>query len=281
MNHYNYIRATDNRNSPIIDVNDSTLPKTYFNLIKLNKNQSYSYQLNDYESLIVILSGTADVATATADYRKLGKRKDIWSGKAEAVYVGAGSEVAITAKSDKTEIAVAGGKCNDKFTCFRIPPEEVEVVDVGSAETHSRRRIFHILGQNGKGRAGNLLVSELYADEGCWSGYPPHKHDTDNYPEETDFEEVYHYRFKPESGFGGQFCYRNNSENTGFMTRSGDTFAFNEGYHPTVTSPGHSGYIFTILVGNSTRSLIQNFREEHRHLMRQIPGIGDMTDKFK
>ena len=53
------------------------------------------------------------------------------------------------------------------------------MVDVGSSETHSQRRIFHILGQNGQGRAGRLLVSELYADDGCWNGYPPHKHDTD------------------------------------------------------------------------------------------------------
>ena len=63
------------------------------------------------------------------------------------------------------------------------------MVEVGSVETHSRRRIFHILGQNGVGRAGRLLVSELYGDDGCWSGYPPHKHDTERAPEETDFEE--------------------------------------------------------------------------------------------
>ena len=59
------------------------------------------------------------------------------------------------------------------------------MVEVGSADTHSRRRIFHILGQNAAGRAGRLLVSELYGDAGCWSGYPPHKHDMERAPEET------------------------------------------------------------------------------------------------
>ena len=66
-----------------------------------------------------------------------------------------------------------------------------------------------------------------------------------------------------------------------FVTRHGDTFAFEQGYHPTSTSPGHQGYIFTILVGRTQQSLIQNFKEEHRHLMDKIPGIGAMRDLFK
>ena len=66
-----------------------------------------------------------------------------------------------------------------------------------------------------------------------------------------------------------------------FVTRDGDTFAFEQGYHPTSTSPGHSAYIFTILVGRTQKSLIQNFKEEHRHLMDKIPGIGDMRKMFK
>ncbi len=85
---------------------------------------------------------------------------------------------------------------------------------------------------------GRLLVSELYADDGCWSGYPPHKHDTEHPPEETDFEEIYHYRFRPETGFGAQFCYDGNGgEPVVAMTRHGDTFLVDRGYHPSVTSP--------------------------------------------
>lgn len=281
MNYFKFIRAQNKQNALILDVDDSVLPNSYFNLIKLNRGLSSSYKLPGHESLVVILSGSADVKIDAEAYNNVGKRDNIWSGKAEAVYAGTNSGVTITAKTDNTEIAVAGGKCDQYFSSFRITPDEVEMVDVGSGDTHSRRRIFHILGHNAKGRAGNLLVSELYADEGCWSGYPPHKHDTDNYPEESDFEEIYHYRFNPESGFGGQFCFKNESEHTAFMTRNGDTFAFSQGYHPTVTSPGHAGYIFTILVGKNTRSLIQNFQEEHRHLMNRIPGINDMRDKFK
>jgi len=124
-------------------------------------------------------------------------------------------------------------------------------------------------------------VSELYADPGCWSGYPPHKHDTERPPEETDFQEIYHYRFRPETGFGGQYLYLPNGEPSVVMTRHGDTFLVDRGYHPTVTSPGHEEYIFTILVGREQRSLIQSFDPVHQHLMSGIPGIQAMRDKFK
>ena len=126
-----------------------------------------------------------------------------------------------------------------------------------------------------------LLVSELYADPGCWSGYPPHKHDTDDGSTETDHEELYHYRFNPESGFGGQSVYQDGERPQAFVTRHGDTFLLDGGYHPTVTSPGHEGYIFTILAGRSRRGLVQRFEAKHTHLMNGIPGIQGMRDKFK
>ena len=65
------------------------------------------------------------------------------------------------------------------------------------------------------------------------------------------------------------------------MTRDGDTVIIDRGYHPTVTSPGHAEYIFTILVGKTTRSLVQNFKEEYRYLTKIIPGVKDMVDNFK
>ena len=160
------------------------------------------------------------------------------------------------------------------------------MVEVGSSATKTHRCIYHILGQNGEGRAGNLVVNELYAEEGCWSGYPPHKHDTEqmgenNVLEETAFEEVYHFRFNPETGFGAQIVYQPDMSSQAFLTRNGDTVVVDRGFHPTVTSPGHDEYILAILVGKHHRSLIQNFQKEHRHLMARFPGISDMQEKYR
>ena len=275
-----FIKHFDNQNKAIVDGSSDCLSISYFNLIRLKIDEVYKLQLSDYESVWSVLSGNCNIIVDDKSFDNIGKRKDIWSGKAESVYVPIQSKVTVRANSD-VEIAIGGGKCDEKFEPFFIGQDDVVMVDVGSGETKSHRQIYHILGQHHKDRCGRLLVSELYAEEGCWSGYPPHKHDMDNLPEETDFEEIYHYRFNPESGFGGQYLMLEDGADTCFVTRNGDTFAFEKGYHPTSTSPGHMGYIFTILVGRTQKSLLQNFKEEHRHLMDKIPGIGDMRRMFE
>ena len=272
------IRAYENNNRPLLAANEP-VERIYFNLVRLAANGTFRYRLPEFETVAVPMAGTCRFSVGGQNFSDLGGRASVWDGKADSVYAGPNADVVIVAQSD-CEIAIAGGIWDRPTAAFRVPPEQVDMVDVGSTETHSRRRIFHILGQNGAGRAGNLLVSELYADEGCWSGYPPHKHDT-NQPGETAHQELYHWRFKPSNGFGTQLWYTVNGETAAHVTRHGDTFAFSTGYHPTVTSPGHESYIFTILVGKTQRSLIQNFDSSYLYLMDRIPGIAAMREKFK
>ena len=278
-----FILATDHANKPILN-GDAPVENTYFRLLVLDVGQTDEFRLEGFECLAVVLSGTADITVSGECFAAVGQRADIWSGQADSVYCGRNKAVRIVARS-RVELALAGCRSQADYAAFRVRPEEVDCVDVGSNETKSRRRIFHILGHNGAGRSGDFLVSELYCDEGCWSGYPPHKHDTDRQGE-TAHEEVYHYRFNPPGGFGAQFWYEKPdqgqpTESRVAMTRHGDTFCFDTGYHPTVTSPGHAEYIFTILVGKTQRSLVQHFDEAHRHMLDKIPGIAAMCEKFK
>lgn len=265
----------------IIPAGSSDIPMTYFRLVTLQPGQTIVDQQNNFELLVVVLSGQVEVQVGDQSFSEVGERESIWRGCADSVYAGTGAKVNITASENGAEIAIAGGYTKESFAPFRVLPEAVESVEVGSVETHSKRTIRHILGQSANGRAGNLLVSELYAAPGCWSGYPPHKHDREAPPEETAFEEVYHYRFDPDSGFGGQYHYRDGEAPTAVMTQHRSTFVVDDGYHPTSTSPGHYGYIFTILVGKHQRSLIQRFDPKHEHLMAGIPGLQDMRNKFK
>jgi 5-deoxy-glucuronate isomerase len=275
------LRHSPNRNQPLVGPEPDVLSLAYFHLIRLRSQEAFVHQLSGFESVFVVLCGNCVVTVDGREFSDVGRRQDIWSGKADSVYVPSGAHVRVVSCADNTEIAIAGGRCDQPFQPFRVLPEEVEMVEVGSLATHSRRQIFHILGHNARGRAGNLLVSELYSSGGCWAGYPPHKHDTENPPEETCFEELYHYRFRPENGFGVQLVFNDDGTSECYMTRSGDTFLIDKGNHPNVTSPGHEEYIFTVLVGKHQRSLIQNFKEEYRYLIAEIPGIVAMRDKFK
>lgn len=275
------IRSYNNNNIGIVTRENDILSLTYFNLLKLKKGQNFTQKIQKFETVYVVLSGNCDITINDQVFSHVGNRKDIWSGNADSVYATTGALVDVVANSDHTEIAVAGGLCDKEYPPFRIFPNDVEMVNVGSNETHTHRRIFHILGQNADGRAGNLLVSELYCDDGNWSGYPPHKHDEERGDTETEFEELYHFRFNPDNGFGGQFSFQPDGSSKAFMTRHGDTFILKKGYHPTVTSPGHEEYIFTIIVGKYQRSLSQHFKKEHQYLMKKFPGVQNMIDKFK
>ncbi|NKK79228.1 5-deoxy-glucuronate isomerase [Rhizobium leguminosarum] len=265
---------------PIVDTSSTTLDLIYFDLVTLASNEQDIRRLPAHESLYVVLSGQVDIEVDGIMFEAVGRRADIWGGDADSVYAPGGANVRISARG-AAEVAIAGGLCDTRYAPFRVTPDEVDAVNVGSSDTHSQRRIVHLLGQRQNGRCGNLLVSELYAGEGCWSGYPPHKHDTEDGDVETRHEELYHYRFQPETGFGSQITYDEDGPVKILMTRNGDTVLVDRGYHPTVTSPGHRGYIFTILVGKHRRGLIQRFDPAHQHLTKTIPGIDAMRDKFK
>ena len=63
------------------------------------------------------------------------------------------------------------------------------------------------------------------------------------------------------------------------MNRS--TVLIDKGYHPCCVLPGYEMYYFTILGGQSQRSLKQYFQPTHAAQLHTIPGIMDMVAKFK
>lgn len=268
------IRARENRNAPLVEPGRGDATLVYFNLLQLRAGEAITLDVPRCELLCVVLSGRADVAAAAREFKNVGRRAAVWEGPADSVYCGTCPRVTVRALRDGTEVAVAGGRCEQPFAPFRISPEEVELGELGSAESHARQRTCRILGPDAEGRAGCLLVSEVFVAEGCWADYPPHKHDTERPPDETDFEAVYHYRFRPETGFGAQLCYGGNGDQpVAIMTQHRDTLVIDRGYHPTVTSPGHDGYLLTILVGRQHRALRPYYDPKHLHLKSRIPGV--------
>jgi 5-deoxy-glucuronate isomerase len=164
-----------------------------------------------------------------------------------------------------------------------VSKNEIDVVQYGSDDTKTHRKIKHILGAKQHEQVGRLLVNELYTvGAGGWSGFPPHKHDTDRLPDETRHDEVYNYRFKPGHGFGVQVIqHEEDKEGFGYQLFNGSTIAINKGYHPCVVAPGYEMYYFTILVGLTQRSLVQYFQKTHAYQIETIPGIKDMIAKYK
>ena len=279
-----HIPPFDNQNKAIIDIHDAHVPLTYFNVVKLEKGQLFSYQIPGYETCIVPATGRVDVNVENAAFGEVGNRgSDVWDGEPEGIYVPTDMPAQMVCKSDRCEVFVAGARFDGRLTPFAVHKNEIDVVQYGSDDTKTHRKIKHILGQKQADKVGRLLVSELYTvGAGGWSGFPPHKHDTDRLPNETRHDEVYNFRFKPSHGFGMQLLEPDGDKlGEAFHIVDGSSFAIKSGYHPCVVAPGYEMYYFTILGGLSQRSLVQYFQPEHAWQVETIPGIKDMIAKFK
>ncbi len=279
-----HIAPFDNLNKPIVDIDNEFVPLNYFNIVKLKKGEVFEYSISGYETCIVPATGTVSVNIEGKTFDHLGNRGlDVWDGEPEGAYVPVGAKVRIICQSNKTETFIAGAKYEKVLEPFDVRKAEIDLVQYGSDETKTHRKIKHILGANQHGKVGRLLVSELFTvGQGGWSGFPSHKHDTDRLPDETRHDETYNFRFKPNYGSGLQMLQReDNKPGDAYHIMDGSTMLIDKGYHPCAVLPGYEMYYFTILGGLSQRSLKQYFQPTHEEQLHTIPGIMDMVAKFK
>lgn len=279
-----HIPPFDNRNAPIIDVDDARVPLNYFNIVKLARGQVFEYRVPGYETCVVPATGTLEVEVGGERFDAVGNRgRDVWDGEPEGVYVPQGATARLGCLSEAAEVFIAGAKFAGDLAPFAVRPADIDVVQYGSDDTKTHRKIKHILGSKYRDQVGRLLVSELFTvGAGGWSGFPPHKHDTDRLPLETRHDETYNFRFRPDHGFGLQLVQREDGRiGDAYHIVDGSTVILDKGYHPCVAAPGYEMYYFTILGGLSQRPLVQFFQPVHAYQVETIPGIKDMIAKFK
>ena len=277
-----HIAPFDNNNAPIVDMDDATVPLNYFNILKLKKGEAFEYQVPGYETCIVPATGSVDIEVEGMRFQALGNRgEDVWDGEPEGAYIPSGAKVTIVCVTEDTETFVAGAKYDQVLPPFDV--RKHDLVQYGSDDTKTHRKIKHILGQKQHEQVGRLLVSELFTvGQGGWSGFPSHKHDTNCLPDETRHDETYNFRFKPKWGSGVQMLQReDNKPGDAYHIVDGSTICIDNGYHPCAVLPGYEMYYFTILGGLTQRSLVQYFQPTHSYQVDTIPGIKDMIAKFK
>lgn len=284
-----HIAPYDNNNKPIVDVDHDLVPLNYFNIVKLTKGDVFDYAVPGYETCIVPATGTVDVDVEGASYPSLGNRDaDVWDGEPEGVYVPVGAKTRLSCVSDSAEVFIAGAKFDRVLEPFDVRAADIDLVQYGSDDTKTHRKIKHIIGAKHHDKVGRLLVSELFTvGAGGWSGFPSHKHDTDRADDtgemlETRHDETYNFRFKPNYGSGLQMLQREDGQpGDAYHIVDGSTMLIDKGYHPCAVLPGYEMYYFTILGGLSQRSLKQYFQPTHAEQLHTIPGIMDMVAKFK
>ena len=237
-----HIPPYNNGNAAIIDAEDSRVPLNYFNIVKLKRGQAFEYAVPGYETCIVPATGTVDIDVEGVTFTALGNRgTDVWDGEPEGAYVPVGAKSSMVCQSDEAEVFVAGAKFDKVLEPFDVRSDNLDLVQYGSDDTKTHRKIKHILGTKYHDRVGRLLVSELFTvGQGGWSGFPPHKHDTDRLPDESRHDETYNFRFKPDNGFGMQLVQREDGKvGDAYHIVDGSTIILEKGYHPCVVAPGY------------------------------------------
>ena len=190
------------------------------------------------------LAGSSQVLVGTLRFDEVGKRKSVFDGTPQAVYAPPDSAVRITAGRGGAEIAIGYAPATSGAKPCLLAEARVEQRGEGAAQ----RTIHQILMEDRE--AERLLVTEVLTPAGHWSSYPPHKHDTDDPPNETALEETYYFRMKDPRGFALQRVYTaDRSLDESLAAGDGDLVLVPRGYHTVSAAPGYDTYYLNVMAG--------------------------------
>jgi 5-deoxy-glucuronate isomerase len=216
-----------------------------FDVHALSSGETIAGETGSREVCLVLVAGRARIEAGGRDFGPLGQRMTPFDGKPWSVYVPAGHSWRVTALTD-LELAVCSAPGGGSYEPRLIGPD-----DVGS-ETRGKgtntRHVTNILPEGAP--AHSLLVVEVITPPGHWSSYPPHKHDRDALPEESQLEETYYHRLDPPQGFAVQRVYTDDrSLDQTMAVEDGDVVLVPRGYHPCGTAHGYDLYYLNVMAG--------------------------------
>lgn len=215
------------------------------------------------ELCLVLVSGRARIRAGELDAGVIGERMNPFEGLPWSVYVPAGCMWSVEATTP-AELAVCSAPGGGS-----LPPRLIAPADVGEEQRGkgtNTRHVRNILPDSAA--AHSLLVVEVITPAGHWSSYPPHKHDEDRLPAESQLEETYYHRLNPPQGFGFQRVYtddRSLDEAIAFTDR--DVVLVPRGYHPVGAPHGYDLYYLNVMAGPKRLWRFHN-DPDHAWLMR-------------
>jgi 5-deoxy-glucuronate isomerase len=217
-----------------------------FALHKLGESEVASGEAGINELCLVLVSGKARISIDGVDLGEIGERMSPFEGAPWAVYVPMGSEWVADAVTD-LELAVCAGPGGGDYTARIIPPGTHPRITRGTGA--NVRHVYNIMPED-DGAANALLVVEVITPQGNTSSYPPHKHDQDNLPHESQLEETYFHRLNPPQGFAMQRVYTDDrSLDEALVIEDGDVTLVPRGYHPVATTAGYDLYYLNVMAG--------------------------------
>ena len=260
----------------IFDVGEYKMKLTKFGLLKLAKGTTYEGDTAETELALVLIGGNFAAKGEGWEFTVENGRKSPFTGKPHCLYLPRRTKYVITALSD-VELAYNGSPVSrDTAKPTLIKPEDTRHIALGKDNWTRTSEI--ILDE--KFDSEHFYIGEGLIPSGNWSGYPSHRHDVNNPPNELDMEETYFYLFdkvgagagEPNEGFGFQSVYTpagvaakkfGERLNEAYRVENYDTVAIAEGYHPLCGAPGYNMYYLWTMAGDQGRGLISSMDPAH------------------
>ena len=229
----------------ICKTGECSLKMLDFGMVELMKGDSVTIETGEKEFAFIILGGHADFAFDGTEWKNVGGRRSVFEGKATSVYMPRRKTLTITG-CEHVKIAVCSTKIDEDTEPEIVGPDRVRSVTLG-VKPWERDTHFII---DGATNARRLTIGEAFVTPGNWAGFPPHKHDVDNMPQEGILEEIYYFLFQPEQGFAIQCAYTKDGEfDEAYRVKQDELVEFPRGYHTTVGAPGYNTYFLWLMAG--------------------------------
>ncbi len=232
----------------------------HFQVRRLNTEETWRLTTDDFELIIVILSGRLSLHSDRGEWLHIGERPNVFSGLPFALYLPRHTSLTVSADID-SEFVIALAPSDEDHSPHLITPSDVTTEIRGG--DNATRQINSIIPPGFP--CQRLVVVEVYTPGGNWSSYPPHKHDvhkTDRNDTvlEADLEEIYYYKFDRPNGFALQRIYTASESplqqagipiDVALVAHNDDVIIVPEGYHPVTAAPGYTTYYLNVLAGSA------------------------------
>lgn len=218
-----------------------------FDLHRMAPGDTARADTHDREAILVLVEGKAQVRGGGQDFGTLGERMDVFEKTPpHCVYVPAGSAWEVTAATPCT-LAVCTAPGDPARPAQVIGPAGIALTERGKG---TNLRHINNIAMEDRDVAHSLLVTEVFTPAGHWSSYPPHRHDTDDFPAMTYLEETYYHRLKPAQGFGIQRVFTEDGTLDETMAVADhDVVLVPRGHHPCGAPYGYEMYYLNVMAG--------------------------------
>ena len=234
-----------------------------FAAMRLHPRERRTWTFSGREACVVLLEGRCVMRAGGKTLDASDGRASPFAGPAHVLYVPPGIGFTAEALDGPVDLAIGSAPATVGRAVRAFTPSEARVETRGSGRTE--RRVHHLLMEDRD--AERLLVTEVVTPAGHWSSYPPHKHDTDDPPRETQLEETYYYRLRDaRRGFALQRVYTaDRSLDESVAAGDGDLVLVPRGFHTVSAAPGYEVYYLNVMAG-PRREWKVTFDPDHERL---------------